>query len=163
MWNQLRIGTGFDVHAFEAGAELWVGGIHIPHPQGLAGHSDADVLIHAMVDALLGAMGDGDIGTHFPSSDPKWAGAKSAKFLEWTRDRMASSSFELVSMDATIIAQEPKMAPHLLKMRELLCHLLKVEPDRIHVKATTTDHLGFVGRKEGIAAQASCLLYRTKI
>ncbi|TVQ80490.1 MAG: 2-C-methyl-D-erythritol 2,4-cyclodiphosphate synthase [Bradymonadales bacterium] len=158
MWNRLRIGSGIDAHAFEEGRELWIGGVQIPFKKGLAGHSDADVLIHAVVDAILGAMGGGDIGTHFPSSDPKWAGVSSTEFLSWTRNELQRSSYELISLDVVVIAQEPKLALHIPQIRERMCELLGLSLSRLSVKATTTDFLGFVGRKEGIVAQAHCLL-----
>jgi 2-C-methyl-D-erythritol 2,4-cyclodiphosphate synthase len=160
MIPQIRIGIGHDVHAFEAGRPLMIGGIQIPHSHGLAGHSDADVLLHAVVDALLGAAGLGDIGAHFPSSDPQWKGRPSADFLVWTRDRLRKEGFRLVSLDSVIIAQVPIIRPHIPAMEASLRALLEEPEAHIHIKATTTDHLGFVGRKEGIACQAVALISR---
>lgn len=158
MISGLRIGMGVDAHAFESGRDLIVGGIKIPHTRGLAGHSDADVLIHAVVDALLGAAGRGDIGQHFPSSDPRWKGAPSSEFLIWTRDELKRLGAKILSIDSVIIAQEPVMRPHIPAMEMKMGELLGLAAGQIHIKATTTDHLGFTGRKEGMAAQAVALI-----
>jgi len=159
MWDRLRIGTGIDAHAFDKpGTELWMGGLKIPHERGLAGHSDADVLIHAIVDALLGAINLGDIGEHFPSSDSRWRGAPSSEFLIWSRDQIKSMGATILSIDSVILAQEPRMKPHIPGIRSNLAGLLDLSMDRIAVKSTTTDQLGFVGRKEGMVCQASCLV-----
>lgn len=158
MENRLRIGTGIDAHGFEDGRELIIGGIKLNHPRGLAGHSDADVLIHAIVDALLGACGKGDIGVHFPSSDPRWKGKSSMEFLTWTRDELKRSGIRILSIDSVIVAQEPVMRPYIEPMREKMARALDIETSRLAVKATSTDHLGFVGRKEGIACQAVALV-----
>ncbi|HTH27481.1 MAG TPA: bifunctional 2-C-methyl-D-erythritol 4-phosphate cytidylyltransferase/2-C-methyl-D-erythritol 2,4-cyclodiphosphate synthase [Sphingobium sp.] len=150
----IRTGTGFDVHRLEEGRPLWLCGIEIAHSHGLSGHSDADVAIHALVDALLGALGEGDIGAHFPPSDPEWRGAPSARFLEFARERVAARNGRILHVDLTIICEAPKIGPHRDSMRARLAEILSIEPDRVSVKATTTEGLGFTGRREGIAAQA---------
>ncbi len=149
-----RTGMGYDVHRFEAGRPLWLGGIAIPHDRGLAGHSDADVALHALVDALLGAIGDGDIGTHFPPSDPRWRGAESTRFLSFARERISAVGGIIDHVDLTIICEAPKIAPHREAIRNRIAGLLALAPERVSVKATTTERLGFTGREEGIAAQA---------
>jgi 2-C-methyl-D-erythritol 4-phosphate cytidylyltransferase/2-C-methyl-D-erythritol 2,4-cyclodiphosphate synthase len=149
-----RVGMGFDVHAFAAGRELWLGGVRIPHDKGLAGHSDADVLLHAITDAILGALGAGDIGDHFPASDPKWRGAPSSLFVEQARDLVERAGGRIAHVDATIICEAPRIGPHRDAMRERVAALLRLPPARISIKATTTERLGFAGRGEGIAAQA---------
>lgn len=159
MWTDLRVGSGFDVHAFaEEGSSLFLGGLKISHSRGLLGHSDADVLIHALVDALLGALGEGDIGQHFPPSDPQWKGASSDQFLSWTRDRVQARGFEILNVDLTLIGEEPRLSPHRDQIRQNLAELLLMEVSRLSLKATTTEAMGFLGRKEGLAAQATCLL-----
>jgi len=150
----IRIGTGFDVHRLEAGEELWLCGVRIDHSKGLAGHSDADVGIHALVDALLGAVGAGDIGQHFPPSDPRWKGASSGRFLEHAVQLVGEAGFRVGNVDVTLICETPKIGPHRDVMRERLAVLLGVDSSAISVKATTTERLGFTGRGEGIAAQA---------
>ncbi|MDI3522779.1 MAG: 2-C-methyl-D-erythritol 2,4-cyclodiphosphate synthase [Bacillota bacterium] len=154
----MRIGTGFDVHAFKPGRRLVLGGVEIPHPCGLEGHSDADVLLHAVADALLGAAAERDIGYHFPDTDPAWAGVSSLILLAETREILARRGFSIVNIDSTVIAQEPKLAPYVEKMRANIAQALKIPLERVAVKATSTEHLGFTGRSEGIAAQAACLL-----
>lgn len=154
----IRIGQGFDVHAFCEGRKLMLGGVEIPYERGLAGHSDADVLIHAICDALLGAAGLGDIGHHFPDSDPKYAGIDSKKLLERVMKSLGDLGWQVSNLDATIIAQVPRLAPFIGDMRESLASLLAIDPDRINIKATTTEKLGFTGRGEGVAAQAVVLL-----
>jgi 2-C-methyl-D-erythritol 2,4-cyclodiphosphate synthase len=154
----MRIGTGFDVHAFKPGRRLVLGGVEIPHPCGLEGHSDADVLLHAIADALLGAAAERDIGYHFPDTDPAWAGVSSLILLAETREILARRGFSIVNIDSTVIAQEPKLAPYVEKMRANIAQALKIPLERVAVKATSTEHLGFTGRSEGIAAQAACLL-----
>lgn len=149
-----RTGMGFDVHAFAAGEELWLGGIRLPYDRGLSGHSDADVLLHAVTDSLLGAIGAGDIGDHFPPSDPQWRGASSARFVECARALVEQQGGRIDHVDATIICEAPKIAPHRLAMRQSLAGLLRVPLARISIKATTTERLGFTGRGEGMAAQA---------
>lgn len=149
-----RTGMGFDVHAFASGRELWLGGVPIPHDRGLAGHSDADVLLHAVTDALLGAIGEGDIGDHFPPSDPRWSGAASAAFVEHARDLIEARGGRIDHVDATLICEAPRIGPHRPAMRQRLAALLRLPVGRISIKATTTERLGFTGRGEGIAAQA---------
>ena len=150
-----RTGLGFDVHAFAAGEELWLGGLLIPHDRGLKGHSDADVVLHAVTDALLGAAGEGDIGDHFPPSDPKWRGAPSSRFVEHARDLIERRGGRIDHVDVTIICEEPRIGRHRQAMREAIALMLRVPSGRISVKATTTERLGFTGRGEGIAAQAA--------
>ncbi len=154
----MRIGQGFDAHALVAGRKLVIGGVEIPHEKGLAGHSDADVLIHAVCDALLGAAGLGDIGAHFPDTDARYQGIDSRKLLREVAQLLAGKNFRVVNVDATLIAQAPKMAPHIPAMRAHLAADLGVAVDSINIKAKTTEKLGFVGRGEGIAAEAVALL-----
>jgi 2-C-methyl-D-erythritol 2,4-cyclodiphosphate synthase len=153
-----RIGQGFDVHEFTEGRPLIIGGITIPYEKGLLGHSDADVLLHTVADACLGAIGAGDIGKHFPDTDPEFKDADSAKLLEHVYDIVKKTGYELVNADCTIIAQKPKMAPYIEPMKQRIAELLQSETNQINVKATTTEKLGFTGREEGIAAQAVVLL-----
>lgn len=155
-----RVGTGFDVHQLVAGRDLIVGGVKIPYERGLLGHSDADVLLHAIADALLGAAALGDIGKHFPDNDPAYKGADSRALLRSVVARVRDSDWWVGNIDATIIAQAPKMAPHILQMRTLIAQDCAVPIDCISIKATTTESLGFTGRGEGIAAQAVALLCR---
>ena len=154
----IRIGTGFDVHALVAGRKLVIGGVTIPHDRGLDGHSDADVLLHAIADAILGALALGDLGRHFPDTDPRWKGADSRALLRHVAGLMTSSGFAVGNVDATLIAQAPKLAPHVPAMRQHLSADLGCGIDAVSVKATTTERLGFPGRGEGIAAMASVLL-----
>jgi 2-C-methyl-D-erythritol 2,4-cyclodiphosphate synthase len=154
----IRIGIGYDVHGFANERSLMVGGIAIPYSRGLAGHSDADVLIHAIVDALLGAAALGDIGSHFPSSDPRWKGAPSSAFLTHTRDLLAEHGWSIGNLDAVIVAERPQMAPHIPAMRAELARQLAIELEQISIKATTTDGLGFTGREEGIGCTAVALI-----
>jgi 2-C-methyl-D-erythritol 2,4-cyclodiphosphate synthase len=154
----MRIGQGFDTHALVAGRKLIIGGVEIPHEKGLAGHSDADVLIHAVCDALLGAAGLGDIGTHFPDSDARYKGVDSRKLLREVAMLLVRERLKVLNLDATIIAQAPKMAPHIPAMRDHLAADLGVAAAYINIKAKTTEKLGFVGRGEGIAAEAVALL-----
>jgi 2-C-methyl-D-erythritol 2,4-cyclodiphosphate synthase len=154
----MRIGQGFDVHALVVGRKLIVGGVEIPHEKGLDGHSDADVLLHAICDALLGAAGLGDIGRHFPDTDPKYKGADSRVLLRAVAQKIAAAGFSVANVDSTIIAQAPRMAPHIGKMVANISSDLGVAGTAVNVKATTTEHLGFTGRGEGIAAQAIALL-----
>ncbi|MDF0544372.1 bifunctional 2-C-methyl-D-erythritol 4-phosphate cytidylyltransferase/2-C-methyl-D-erythritol 2,4-cyclodiphosphate synthase [Sphingobium sp. H39-3-25] len=153
-----RTGMGYDVHRLVAGEELWLCGVRIPHDKGLSGHSDADVAIHALVDAILGALADGDIGSHFPPSDPQWRGAPSSRFLTYARDLVAQRDGAIVHVDVTIICEAPKIGPHRDAMRARIAELLQIPMSRISVKATTTERLGFAGRGEGIAAQAVATL-----
>jgi 2-C-methyl-D-erythritol 4-phosphate cytidylyltransferase/2-C-methyl-D-erythritol 2,4-cyclodiphosphate synthase len=149
-----RTAMGFDVHAFAHGETLWLGGILIPHSKGLSGHSDADVALHALTDALLGTIGAGDIGQHFPPSDPQWRGAASSRFLEHAHALIEERGGRIDHVDLTIICEAPKIGPHREAIRERVAALLRLPPDRVSVKATTTERLGFAGRGEGIAAQA---------
>ncbi|MDQ8754787.1 bifunctional 2-C-methyl-D-erythritol 4-phosphate cytidylyltransferase/2-C-methyl-D-erythritol 2,4-cyclodiphosphate synthase [Sphingosinicella sp. LHD-64] len=149
-----RTGLGFDVHPLASGEELWLGGLRIPHDKGLKGHSDADVVLHALTDALLGALGAGDIGDHFPPSDPQWRGAPSSLFVEHARSLAESARGRIEHVDLTIICEAPKIGPHRAAMREKIAGLLRLPIQRVSIKATTTERLGFTGRGEGIAAQA---------
>jgi 2-C-methyl-D-erythritol 4-phosphate cytidylyltransferase / 2-C-methyl-D-erythritol 2,4-cyclodiphosphate synthase len=149
-----RTGLGFDVHAFAEGEQLWLGGLLIPHARGLSGHSDADVLLHALTDALLGAAGEGDIGVHFPPSDPQWRGAASARFVEHARALIEARGGCIDHVDLTLICEAPKLSPHREIIRARLTDLLGLPPGSVSLKATTTERLGFTGRREGIAAQA---------
>jgi 2-C-methyl-D-erythritol 2,4-cyclodiphosphate synthase len=154
----LRIGNGFDVHALVAGRPLILGGVTIPHDRGLAGHSDADVLLHAVTDAILGALALGDLGKHFPDTDPRWRGADSRTLLRHVFSLAFDAGWEVGNVDATVIAQAPKVAPHVAQMRTHIALDLRCDESRVSVKATTTEHLGFTGREEGIAALATVLL-----
>ncbi|MXP28505.1 bifunctional 2-C-methyl-D-erythritol 4-phosphate cytidylyltransferase/2-C-methyl-D-erythritol 2,4-cyclodiphosphate synthase [Porphyrobacter algicida] len=154
----IRVGQGFDVHRLVRGEELWLGGIQLDSEMGLAGHSDADVALHALVDAMLGALGAGDIGSHFPPSDPQWKGAASSKFVQYAAELVQQSGYTLAHADLTIICEAPKIGPHRESMRARIAELLGIEIARISVKATTTEKLGFTGRGEGIAAQAVATL-----
>ncbi len=149
-----RVGMGYDVHRLAANEELWLCGVQVPHDRGLAGHSDADVAIHAIVDAVLGALSEGDIGSHFPPSDPQWRGAASSRFLEYAANRVTERGGRLEHIDVTIICEAPKIGPHRDAMRERISEILAISLERVSVKATTTERLGFAGRREGIAAQA---------
>ncbi|MBP3038121.1 2-C-methyl-D-erythritol 2,4-cyclodiphosphate synthase [Bacillaceae bacterium Marseille-Q3522] len=153
-----RIGQGFDVHQLKEGIPLIIGGVTIPYKKGLLGHSDADVLLHAIADACLGAIGAGDIGKHFPDTDPNYKGADSAKLLQHVWQLVKAKGYELVNADCTIITQKPKIAPYIEQMNERIALLLESAPEQINVKATTTERLGFTGREEGIAAQAVVLI-----
>jgi 2-C-methyl-D-erythritol 2,4-cyclodiphosphate synthase len=154
----MRIGHGYDVHRLVEGRKLILGGVDVPYEKGLLGHSDADVLLHALADAILGAIGEGDIGRHFPDTDPKFKGADSIKLLMHVMALAAATGYLLGNLDATIVAQRPKLASHIPQMRDNIARALDAEPDRINVKATTTEELGFAGRGEGIAAYAVVLL-----
>ncbi|MBQ3930165.1 MAG: 2-C-methyl-D-erythritol 2,4-cyclodiphosphate synthase [Paludibacteraceae bacterium] len=153
-----KIGLGYDVHQFAEGRDLWLGGIKIEHTKGLLGHSDADVLIHAICDALLGAASLRDIGYNFPDTDNAYKNIDSKILLKRTIDLVRSKGWEISNIDSTICAQEPKLNPHIEDMRACLASVLGVDVDDVSIKATTTEHLGFVGRKEGIAAYATALL-----
>lgn len=152
---ETRMATGFDVHRLVDGAELWLGGVKIPHHQGLSGHSDADVALHALADALLGTIAAGDIGLHFPPSDPQWRGAESGQFLRHAADLVANRGGQIVFVDLTIMCEAPKIGPHRAAIQGRIAELLGLSTDRVSVKATTTERLGFTGRGEGIAAQAA--------
>ena len=154
----MRIGTGYDVHRLEEGRKLILGGVRIPYEKGLLGHSDADVLLHAVSDALFGAAALGDIGKHFPDTDPAFKGADSMKLLEETVRRVREAGYEVGNVDATVIDQKPKLAPYIPEMKENISRAIGISPDRINVKATTEEHLGFTGEGLGISAQAVCLL-----
>ena len=155
-----RVGQGYDVHALVPGRPLIIGGVTIPYDRGLLGHSDADVLLHAITDALLGAEALGDIGSHFPDTDPDFAGANSRVLLREAVARVAKAGFAIVNVDSTVIAQAPKLAPHIAAMRENLAHDLALPPDCVNVKAKTNEKLGYLGRGEGIEAQAIVLIKR---
>ena len=154
----MRIGHGYDVHRLTEGRKLILGGVEVPHTLGLLGHSDADVLTHAVMDALLGAVALGDIGRHFPDTDPAYAGADSLKLLDHVVELLEEKGYQVGNVDATILAQKPKLAPYIEKMRDNLAARMKVEPDQVNVKATTEEKLGFTGAEEGIAAHAVALL-----
>jgi 2-C-methyl-D-erythritol 2,4-cyclodiphosphate synthase len=156
----IRIGQGFDVHALVAGRKLIIGGVEIAHDKGLLGHSDGDVLLHAICDALLGAAGLGDIGRHFPDTDPAYKGADSSRLLRAVGERVRAAGYAIGNVDATIVAQAPRMAPHISAMIERIAAALAIEPTRVNVKAKTTERLGFTGRGEGIAAEAVALLQK---
>ncbi len=158
---EYRIGHGFDVHAFAENRKLIIGGVQIAHDRGLLGHSDADVLLHAICDALLGAAGLGDIGRHFPDNDPAYAGIDSRTLLRNVASQLEALGWRVGNVDATIIAQAPKMAPHIAAMTTNIAADLSVAAMRVNVKATTTEHLGFTGRGEGIAAEAVCVIVKT--
>ena len=155
----MRIGHGYDVHRLVEGRKLILGGVEVPHTLGLLGHSDADVLTHAVMDALLGAAALGDIGRHFPDTDPAYAGADSLKLLDHVVELLEEKGYQVGNVDATILAQKPKLAPYIEKMRDNLAARMKVEPDQVNVKATTEEKLGFTGSEEGIAAHAVALLF----
>ncbi len=148
------------MHRLGEGLPLWLGGVQIPHTHGLIGHSDADVLLHAICDALLGAAALGDIGKHFPDTDPQYKGISSLKLLAHVGDLLNEKGYTIGNIDSTIAAQRPKLAPYILQMRENIAHTLGIDVDRVSVKATTTEHLGFEGREEGISAQAIALITR---
>ena len=160
---ELRIGHGYDVHRLTAGRKLILGGVDIPWEEGLLGHSDADVLTHAVMDALLGAAALGDIGRHFPDTDPAYAGADSLKLLDHVIALLEEKGWQVGNVDATILAQKPKLAPYIETMRDNLAARLKIGRDRVNVKATTEERLGFTGAEEGIAAHAVCLLERRDV
>lgn len=154
----IRVGQGFDVHALVQGRDLIIGGVRIPHTHGLLGHSDADVLLHAVTDAILGAAGLGDIGRHFPDTDPAYAGADSRVLLRAAMNKVAEAGWRVVNVDATIHAQQPKIGPHAPAMVQNVAADLGIEPDRVNIKAKTNEGLGYLGRKEGIAATVVVLL-----
>ena len=149
-----HVGIGYDVHQLVAGRKLFLGGVEIPHDKGLDGHSDADVLMHAICDAVLGAIGEGDIGVFFPNTDPRWRGARSKIFLEEAARQVAFHSGRIVNIDATLIAQQPKIMPHVAAMKTHIAEALGIPFKRVGIKATTNETLGFIGRGEGIAAMA---------
>ncbi len=153
-----RVGQGYDVHRLEAGEELWLCGVQIPHDKGLSGHSDADVALHAITDAVLGAIGEGDIGTHFPPSDPQWRGARSDRFLAHAVTLARNAGYDIGNVDLTLICEAPKIGPHRPAMRASVAQIMGTSESAVSIKATTTEKLGFTGRGEGIAAQAIVLL-----
>ena len=153
-----RAGLGYDVHQLVSGRKLILGGVEIPHDKGLDGHSDADVLIHAIADSILGAMGEGDIGVHFPNHDDRWKGAPSTIFLEQIREMLRKKKGTINNIDAMLVAEAPKVVPHVPKMKKILAEALMMTTDRINIKATTNETMGFIGRREGIAAFATCLV-----
>jgi len=157
----MRVGQGFDVHAFGEGNQVMLGGIAIPHTRGLVAHSDGDVLIHALCDALLGAAGLGDIGHHFPDTDPHYKGASGESLLTASLDKVTGLGWRVVNVDITLLAQVPRVAAHRPAMTANLARMLALPLDAVNVKATTTERLGFVGREEGIAVQAICLLQKS--
>ena len=154
----MRIGLGYDVHKLVEGRPLIIGGVNVPHEKGLLGHSDADVLIHAIMDGMLGALALGDIGKHFPDTDDKYKGSDSMKLLKCVNDLINKKGYEINNIDSIIIAQSPKMAPHIEQMRKNIAEILNTDIDNISVKATTEEGLGFTGTKQGISAQSICLL-----
>jgi 2-C-methyl-D-erythritol 2,4-cyclodiphosphate synthase len=154
----MRIGSGFDVHAFGAGDSIVLGGVRLAHTRGVVAHSDGDVVLHALCDAMLGAAGLGDIGMHFPDTDPLWKGADSRRFVEAVLEMLSVRRLRVGNVDITLLAQAPKLSPHRLDIRRSIAHMLGVTENQVNIKATTTEHLGFIGRNEGIAAQAVVLL-----
>lgn len=160
MINDIRVGYGYDVHQFAQNRDLILGGIAIPHPVGLLGHSDADVLLHAITDALLGALALGDIGTHFPDTDPAWKGADSAELLRASYNLVTSKGYKVSNIDATVVAEAPKLKPYIPEMSQRIADILRIPSDRVSLKATTSEKMGFVGRSEGIAAMATVLVIK---
>jgi 2-C-methyl-D-erythritol 2,4-cyclodiphosphate synthase len=150
----VTVGIGYDVHALVGGRKLILGGVEIPHPKGLEGHSDADALMHAICDAILGALGEADIGHFFPNTDPRWRGAASQVFLQEAARQVLSRKGKIINVDATIIAQQPKLFPHIDAMKANIARALSVATKQVGIKATTNEHMGFIGREEGIAAMA---------
>jgi 2-C-methyl-D-erythritol 2,4-cyclodiphosphate synthase len=159
--GRFRVGLGFDAHPFAPGRPLRLGGLTIPHPIGLRGHSDGDALLHALTDALLGAAGKGSIGEQFPDTDPKWRGADSAVFVERARALAQAEGLAVSNVDAVVIAEAPRIAPHAAAIRARIAELLRCEPGRVHVRGTSTNGLGFIGRNEGMAAMVVVLLEPT--
>lgn len=157
----IRLGNGYDVHAFTTGDHVWLCGVKVAHDKALLGHSDADVGMHALTDAIYGALAEGDIGTHFPPSDPQWKGAESKIFLRHAMDRVAARGYRIANCDVTLVCERPKIGPHQASMRAALAEIMGIDVERISVKATTSERLGFTGREEGIAALATCALVRT--
>ena len=156
----IRVGNGYDVHRLVEGRKLILGGVAVPQSMGLDGHSDADALVHALCDALLGALGAGDIGKYFPDTDPKWKGISSLHLLKEVMRMCREKGFELANADSVIVAQKPKLAPYISEMKKNIASILDVETDQINIKATTTEKLGFAGREEGISAYAVALLVK---
>lgn len=160
MSAEIRVGSGIDVHAFGPGDSLVLGGVRIPHSRGIVAHSDGDVLLHALVDALLGAAGLGDLGEHFPDSDPQWRGADSRRFVSAALGMLASRSYRVINADLTLLAQQPQLAPWRDAIRYSVAEMLGVAEQAVNIKASTTEHLGFLGRNEGLMAMATVLLRR---
>ncbi|MFC2139556.1 2-C-methyl-D-erythritol 2,4-cyclodiphosphate synthase [Bacteroidota bacterium] len=158
MKQNLRIGFGYDVHAFTDNRKLILGGVEIPNERGLKGHSDADVLIHAICDALLGALALGDIGSYFPDTDSKWKNTESKIFLEKANELIINEGYIIANIDSTLVIEKPKIAPHIMKIRSKLSEILKINIDQVSIKATTSEKLGFIGRQEGVAAFTNALL-----
>jgi 2-C-methyl-D-erythritol 2,4-cyclodiphosphate synthase len=158
--SKIRIGHGYDVHRFTEDRPLIIGGVEIPYEKGLLGHSDADVLIHAIMDAIIGALGEGDIGKHFPDTDEQYRGADSLVLLACVRELISQSGYSISNVDATVLAQAPKLAPYIPQMRLNIARALEIELDAVSVKATTEEGLGFTGEEKGIAAHAVCLVYK---
>lgn len=156
----MRVGIGYDVHKLVEGRDLIIGGVHIPHEKGLLGHSDADVLTHAIMDALLGAAALGDIGTHFPDTAEEYKGSDSLELLKKVKSMLKEKNFKIINIDGVIIAQEPKMKPHIPEMKKMLCEVLGLDMDHLNIKATTEEGLGFTGTKEGISSQVVVLIDR---
>jgi 2-C-methyl-D-erythritol 2,4-cyclodiphosphate synthase len=154
----MRIGSGFDVHAFGPGDSVVLGGVRIPHTRGVLAHSDGDVILHALCDAMLGAAGLGDIGMHFPDTDPVWKGADSRRFVAAVLDMLSVRKLKVGNADVTLLAQSPKVSGYRLEIRRSMAHMLGVTENQVNIKATTTEHLGFIGRSEGLAAQVVVLL-----
>jgi 2-C-methyl-D-erythritol 2,4-cyclodiphosphate synthase len=154
----MRIGSGFDVHAFGPGDSVVLGGVRIPHTRGVLAHSDGDVILHALCDAMLGAAGLGDIGMHFPDTDPVWKGADSRRFVAAVLDMLSVRKLRVGNADVTLLAQSPKVSGYRLEIRRSMAHMLGVTENQVNIKATTTEHLGFIGRSEGLAAQVVVLL-----
>lgn len=158
MGSRMRIGQAIDVHALAAGRPLWLGGVEIPYARGLVGHSDGDALLHAVANAILGALGEGDLGQHFPSSEERWRGIASSELLTRVIARMRAARFKLGNLDATVVAQVPRLSPHQPAMQARVAELLGATPSQVNIKVTSTDQLGAIGRGEGIAAMAVVLL-----
>lgn len=158
----MRVGFGYDVHKFAEGRKLILGGVEIPHSLGLLGHSDADVLLHAIADALLGAAALGDIGVHFPDNDSAYKDINSMILLKRTVDLLKEKGYDIINIDATVVAQKPKISPHSTKMKENIAKCLGIDPDFVNIKATTTEKLGFEGREEGISSHCICLIEKRK-
>jgi 2-C-methyl-D-erythritol 2,4-cyclodiphosphate synthase len=160
MISDIRVGYGYDVHQFAESRDLILGGISIPHHVGLLGHSDADVLLHAITDALLGALALGDIGTHFPDTDPAWKGADSAELLRASYSLVLERGYQVSNIDATVVAEAPKLKPYIPEMSSRIADILRISTDRVSLKATTSEKMGFVGRSEGMAAMATVLVIK---
>ena len=154
----IRVGSGIDFHQLVEGRDLWIGGIKVPHTKGALGHSDADVLLHAICDALLGALGLGDIGTHFPDNDNAYKNIDSKILLQRTYDLITAKGYYIINIDSSLCLEAPKIKPHILAMQQCIAEILHIENDAISIKATTTEKMGFVGREEGLVAYATCLL-----